>query len=250
MKKVVSIILFIILIIVSINVQAVSENGSTVNMNFTQTVNDDSVVVTMRLGDFVSVAEDSVMSVEMTFDYDENLISEVKGISGNNWDINIQKETKRILLETDTAKPNTEVAQITFEIKPQTQVAQGTVTLKGIIVGASNSGLNETYDDVTVNFTANPETPENPEQNETAEGNTTNEVGNNITNNTNSTSDRNNTSTNNSSNKTNSIAGNKDNTTAGTRLPDTGIRNILIIAIVIVAICIVIFKIKSRKIKY
>ena len=258
MKKVVSIILFVILVIVSLNVKAVSENGSTVNMSFTKTVEEDKVVIKISLGEFVSVEENSVMASTMTLDFDNNVISKVSGTSSNNWDITIQESTKRVLLETDSARPNTEIAEITFNINPNASEGTSSVGLKEINIAASSSGLDETYSDQTVSFSVNGETPTNPGGNENevtggnnAVNNTTgnNAVGNNTVGN-NSTGNRINQITNNSLNKTNSIAGNKDNTTASSRLPDTGIRNILIIAIVVTAICIVIFKIKSRKIKY
>ena len=258
MKKVVSIALFIILVIVSLNVKAVSENGSTVNMSFTKTVEEDKVIITIKLGEFVSVEENSVMASTMTLDFDNNVISKVSGTSSNNWDITIQESTKRVLLETDSARPNTEIAQITFNINPNASEGTSSVGLKEINIAASASGLDEYYNDQTVSFSVNQETPINPggDENEVTGGNNAvnNATGNNaIGNNTvgnNSTGNGINQTTNNSSNRTNSIAGNKDNTTASSRLPDTGIRNILIIAIVVIAICIVIFKIKSRKIKY
>ena len=253
MKKVVSIILFIILVIVSLNVKAVSENGSTVNMSFTKTVEEDKVIITIKLGEFVSVEENSVMAASITLDFDNNVISEVSGTSSNNWDITIQKNTKRVLLETDSAKPNTEIAKITFNINPNASKGTSSVGLKEINIAASSSGLDETYSDQTVSFSVNGETPTNPggNENEVTGGNNAvnNTTGNNAVGN-NTVGNRINQITNNSLNKTNSIAGNKDNTTASSRLPDTGIRNILIIAIVVTAICIVIFKIKSRKIKY
>lgn len=258
MKKVVSIILFVILVIVSLNVNAVSENGSTVNMSFTKTVEEDKVVIKISLGEFVSVEENSVMASTMTLDFDNNVISKVSGTSSNNWDITIQESTKRVLLETDSARPNTEIAEITFNINPNASEGTSSVGLKEINIAASSSGLDENYSDQTVSFSVNEETPTNPggDENEVTGGNNAvnnatenNAIGNNVIGN-NSTGNRINQTTNNSSNRTNSIVGNRDNTIATGRLPDTGIRNILIIAIVVTAICIVIFKIKSRKIKY
>ena len=253
MKKVVTIILFIILVLVSLNVKAVSENGSTVNMSFTQTVNQDSVVITIRLGSFVSVEENSIMAATMTLDFDNNVISRVEGIGGDGWDVTIQESTKRAVIETDTANPNTEVAQIIFHINPDAETTESTVGLKEINIGSSTSGLDENYNDVTVSFTANEEIPTPPAENETPDQNIIdNTVGNNSTTNNvvENTSATNNSSVNNSvANRTNT-AGNRDNTTSTNRLPDTGIGNILIIAIVIIAICIIIFKIKSREIKY
>ena len=253
MKKVVSIILFIILVIVSLNVKAVSENGSTVNMSFTKTVEEDKVIITIKLGEFVSVEENSVMASTMTLDFDNNVISKVSGTSSNNWDITIQESTKRVLLETDSARPNTEIAQITFNINPNASEGTSSVGLKEINIAASSSGLDENYNDQTVSFSVNEETPTNPggDENEVIGGNNAvnNATGNNAVGN-NATGNGINYVTNNSSNRTNSIVGNKDNTTATSKLPDTGIRNILIIAIVVTAVCIIIFKIKSRKIKY
>lgn len=253
MKKVVSIILFVILVIVSFNVKAVSENGSTVNMSFTKTVEEDKVVITIKLGEFVSVGENSVMAASMTLDFDKNVISDISGTSSNNWDITIQESTKRVLLETDSARPNTEIAEITFNINPNASEGTSSVGLKEINIAASSSGLDETYNDQTISFSVNEETPTTPDdgKNEVANGNNTgnNATGNNAVGN-NTPANSTNKVTNNSSSKTNSIAANKDNTTATSKLPDTGIRNILIISIVVIAICIVIFKIKSRKIKY
>ena len=253
MKKVVSIILFVVLVIVSFNVKAVSENGSTVNMSFTKTVEEDKVVITIKLGEFVSVGENSVMAASMTLDFDDNVISDISGTSSNSWDITIQESTKRVLLETDSARPNTEIAQITFNINPNAEPTTSTIALKEINIAASASGLDEYYNDQTISFSVNEETPTTPDdgKNEVANGNNTgnNATGNNAVGN-NTPANSTNKVTNNSSSKTNSIAANKDNTTATSKLPDTGIRNILIISIVVIAICIVIFKIKSRKIKY
>ena len=113
--------------------------------------------------------------------------------------------------------------------------------------------MDENYNDQTVSFSVNEETQTNPDGDEnevTGENNTVNNATGNNTVGNNSTGNGINQTTNNSSNRTNSIVGNRDNTIATGRLPDTGIQNILIIAIVVTAICIVIFKIKSRKIKY
>lgn len=261
MKKVVATILFIVLVIISLNVKAVSENGSTVNVSFTKSVNEDNVVITIKLGDFVQVSENSVMTATMTLDYDKNVISSIRGESSNNWDITIEESTNRVLLEADNANPNTEIARIIFNINPDAEPTTSTVGLKEINIAASASGLDEYYNDQTISFTVNEETPSTPsgEENEIPENtinNTINNTVNNTTNttveSTNNTTNRNNTTTNNSvANRTNtSIAANRDNTTATNKLPDTGIGNILIIAMVIIAICIVIFKIKSRKIKY
>ncbi len=255
MKKVVSMILFIILILVCLNVKADSEVS--VNASFTKTVNKDNIVITLNLGKFETVAEDSVMIATMTLDYDANVISKVRGESSNGWKITIQEDTKRVLLETDYAKSNTEIAKIIFEINPEAETQTSSISLKEINISSNISGLDEYYDDQTVSFIANEETTPTPGEdgNNVAGGN--NIINNNTTSNNaveNTSTEENETnkvtinSINTTSNKTNSSK--VDNTTSTNKLPDTGIRNILIIAIVIVAICIVIFKIKSRKIKY
>ena len=257
MKKIVSIILFIILLIVSFNVKAVSESDSTVNMSFTKSVNENNVEITMKLGEFEGVTENSIMTATMTMDYDKEIISKISGESSNNWKITIEETTNRILLETDTAKPNTEVAKITFFINPEVENTTSAIAIKEINIASSTSELDEYYNDQTINFTINEKTPSTPsgDENKIPE-NTTNNTVNNTTNtpvdSINNATNKTNTTTNNSTeNKTNTtIPANKDNTTATNKLPDTGIKNVLIIAIVIVAICIVIFKIKSRKIKY
>ena len=121
-------------------------------MSFTKTVEEDKVIITIKLGEFVSVEENSVMAASMTLDFDNNVISEVSGTSSNNWDITIQKNTKRVLLETDSAKPNTEIAKITFNINPNASKGTSSVGLKEINIAESSSGLDENYNDQTVSL--------------------------------------------------------------------------------------------------
>ena len=87
-------------------------------------------------------------------------------------------------------------------------------------------------------------TYEIPLNNEQETGNNTNTAGNNVNNNISQNSTEKNTS------KTNLISGNLDKTVAKNQLPKAGLKNIAIIAIVVIAVAMVIFKIKSRKIKY
>lgn len=147
-------------------------------------------------------------------------------------DINIwSTKSTTIVADTATAKANKDIAKITFKLKSNLESGTtGNIQFKNIVL---TDGTNETTYNKTFSVTLEKSDAKDNEKN-----NTTNNKTNSQTNTT--------TTSGNNTTKSNSTT----NTTAITKLPAAGLNNIIILVIGIVIIAAIIFKFKSRKIKY
>lgn len=239
MKKIVSIIL-IMLSIICINLKSLAlGEDSSIKVGFSMTnISKNEMKVKMSLSEFTNVPEDSVMTATMTLEYDTSLIESVEVVGKNNWKATIEPTTKRVILETDKSKANTDIAEFVFTTSKEATIEKlnkSKVVLKDINI-SDGENLDQFEKDKEFKFTLKEE----------------NNNSNNTNQNTNTNTNQNTTNTNNISTNTkkNTITANKQNTLAPTKLPAAGIKNLIILSIVIIAIATVIFKIKSRKIKY
>lgn len=247
MKKIVSIILLILFIIcININVLAVTEDSS-VKVKFSVTnMSKNEMKVKMSLAEFTNVPEASVMTATMTLDYDASLIESVQVVGKDNWKATLEPTTKRVILETDKSKANTDIAEFIFTTNKNATIEKlnkSKILIKEINI-SDGENLDQFDADKEFEFSLKEENnnSNSNNQNTNTNTNTSTNTNKNITN-------GNNISTNTNSKK-NTITGNKQNTLAPTKLPAAGIRNLIILSIVIIAIVTIIFKIKSRKIKY
>ena len=236
MKKIVSIVLFILIICTMLNVNA-SAPASDVGVYANAEKQSSKMVIEYGLLNFVEVEEGQAMVITMTLDYDTSVISSVQAQGLNNWSASFEEGTKRLVLETNSGKANTGVVQLTFNINQSATInsSNNKITLKDINI-SEGENLDKYDDNHTFEISLN-----NDEEN----GGNTAKPGNN-TNTANSNGSQNGST----NSKTNSISGNVDKTVAKNQLPKAGLKNIAIIAIVVIAVAVVIFKIKSRKIKY
>ena len=131
MRKLADIIIILIIIaMVSIivpNSQAVTEandGGETtanIEMNLTPTVevSEDAktVVLTLSLGSFQGVAENTQLAYQGTLAYDANIFEKVEVVGLNGWIIGYSDETKIIQGDTGSAKSNNDITTITLTIK-------------------------------------------------------------------------------------------------------------------------------------
>ena len=236
MKKIVSIVLFILIICTMLNVNA-SAPASDVGVYANAEKQSSKMVIEYGLLNFVEVEEGQAMVITMTLDYDTSVISSVQAQGLNNWSASFEEGTKRLVLETNSGKANTGVVQLTFNINQSATInsSNNKITLKDINI-SEGENLDKYDENHTFEISLN-----NDEEN----GGNTAKPGNN-TNTANSNGSQNGST----NSKTNSISGNVDKTVAKNQLPKAGLKNIAIIAIVVIAVAVVIFKIKSRKIKY
>ena len=237
MKKIVSIVLFILIICTMLNVNAsapASDVGVYANV---KEQSSNKMVIEYGLLNFVEVEEGQAMVITMTLDYDTSVISSVQAQGIGNWSASFEEGTKRLVLETNSGKANTGVVQLTFNINQSATInsSNNKITLSDINI-SEGENLDKYDENHTFEISLN-----NDEEN----GGNTAKPGNNT-----NTANNNGSQNGSTNSKTNSISGNVDKTVAKNQLPKAGLKNIAIIAIVVIAVAVVIFKIKSRKIKY
>ena len=246
MKKVLSIIVILLLFSLTYTVNAsetqVEPNNTTANIKFETITSEDSITVQISTGEFEGVEENSVMSASMTLVYDEANIIQVEGQEFNDWRITIANETKRVLIETDNATSNTEIAQITFYFNQDvTETITGSVFIQEINVSDGNL-YDETYPEFTQSYTINPP-QEDPEENNQPTQNEQETLPE-INTNTNGISQEEYKSPNQSGNTSD-----QDNTVAPNSIPQTGISMGIVIGIVAIVIIAVVCFIKYRSIE-
>lgn len=238
MKKLItSFITIMIISIIAIIPKVKAADEVTANITFSGSTTTDTVVLNINAGAFEGLEPGGVVNASLTLDYNSDIVSSIEVESYQDWKIEIVNETKRVLISTDKAKDNIQIAKIIFhldtsKLKNESQ----TFSIKDFEI-ASGGELNETYPQYDYTFT--PQVSEPSEENK-VNNNATNESGTAGTN----------TNTQNT-NRINSIKGNKtDSTVAKTKLPAAGMGSIILIIIVCITILSIVFKIKSRKIKY
>lgn len=237
MKKIVSIVLFILIICTMLNVNASAPTSDVGVYANVKEQSSNKMVIEYGLLNFVEVEEGQAMVITMTLDYDTSVISSVQAQGIGNWSASFEEGTKRLVLETNSGKANTGVVQLTFNINQSATInsSNNKITLKDINI-SEGENLDKYDENHTFEISLN-----NDEEN----GGNTAKPGNNT-----NTANNNGSQNGSTNSKTNSISGNVDKTVAKNQLPKAGFKNIAVIAIVVIAVAVVIFKIKSRKIKY
>lgn len=233
-------IIAMILTIGTISSFAEGEANIKLNLNGQTTVNKDTktVELTLSLGDFTGVEAGATLGYQATLEFDENMFQSVEVEGLNGWTANYESSTKVLLGDVDRANPNTDITKITLTLKDDVQPGtEGKVQINNILLTDGNNDF--TFNkEVTVKMEEEVTTP--------VEDDNTNNSGNN------GNATNNNSSINaNISNNAGMQSENTDNTTVqATRLPNTGIENIILVAIAVTIVAIIVFKIKSRDIKY
>lgn len=233
-------IIAMILTIGTISSFAEEEANIELNLNGQTTINEDTKTaeLTLSLGDFTGVEDGATLGYQATLEYDENMFQSVEVEGLNGWTANYESSTKVLLGDVDRANPNTDITKITLTLKDDVQPGtEGKVQINNILLTDGNNDF--TFNkEVTVKMEEEVTTP--------VEDDNTNNSGNN------GNATNNNSSINaDISNNAGMQSENTDNTTVqATRLPNTGIENIILVAIAVTIVAIIVFKIKSRDIKY
>lgn len=257
MKKIISIIfMIIILVVTTTNVNATDEQAKNIELNVSgqTTIESDvkTVDLTVSLGNFTGISENIVLGYQTTVDFDTNMFETVTVEGLNGWTATYSSDTSTLIGDTQSAKANTNITKITLTLKDGIEPGTtGTINLKNIEL---TDGTNDfTYNkSITVKVEEETEEPNtnntgdtNTIQDNTTNANKQNQAGNLVDNKVSATNTLNSAS---GLNKVNS--NNVDNTKAVKSIPKAGMTNILIIGICVITIAGIIFKIKSRKIKY
>lgn len=246
MKKIVSIILLLILISLPFTVLATDDPNTetpteetTANLSFVITSADtEKMVVQINLGEFEGVPSPAVMSASFTLGYNAEHIQRIEGQSSEGWDITIAEESNRVMLESDTANPNTTIAEIIFYFNEISEVTTGSINISEINISDGDQ-YDEYPQDTSLAYTIEPVTEE-PDPN-------VNEI----------IPDQNiviDTGTDEDEQGTNETTGtpitNPDNTMAPDKeLPQTGISTAIVVLITIVLVLAVIGIIRYKQIE-
>jgi len=221
-----SIFMIITLLVANISFAAGTPTAElTITANKTTvTSTDKTIEVTITLGNIsnlVSTGSNLVLAYEGTLEYDSNMFEKVEVKGQNDWTASYEPTTKKILGDTTSAKANTVIAKLTFTLKNSVaKDATGTIKL-------NNIKLTDETNDFTFNKTitvTNKTQSEDPKQDK-------------------SESDENKIPDNNTIDDQNSIdkVQSKDNNTvdpskAKGSLPKAGLKNVMILAALIIVI--------------
>lgn len=258
MKKIISTI-FIIMILIAgtVNVKATDEQAKNIELNVSgqTTIKEDvkTVELVVSLGSFTGISENIVLGYQTTLSYDTNMFESVTVEGLNGWAATYSPDTNILIGDTQSARANTNIARITLTLKEGVQPGtSGTINLRNIEL---TDGTNDFTYNKSITVKVEEEKTEEPNTNNTGDTNT-------IQDNTTNTNEQNQAgnlvdnkvsaiNTPNSASGLNKVnSNNVDNTKAVKSIPKAGMTNILIIGICILIIAGIIFKIKSRKIKY
>ncbi len=249
MKKTIGIIL--IAFMLTVGMLPIYSNAATFNVAMNASVsktkidkNDKTVEVILSLVSFSGVAENSTLGYQGTLEFDKTVFESATVTGLNGWTVTYDPtKSTTIVGDTAAAKDNTDIAKITLKLNSNLDAdSKGNIELKNVVL---TDGTNEITYNKTFSITLEKKNSENTENKTNTPTNTTN---------TNTSTNKSNTQTSNNSatsgNNTNKSNSSLTANTAITKLPAAGLNNVIILAIVIVFIAAIIFKFKSRKIKY
>lgn len=122
MKKI-AIIFLIIFIIFGMGVVTYSnaaENGASVEVTAegptSIEIGTKSITLTLKLGKFTGIEEETPLGYETVLKYNKDAISSVTVEGLNGWTAEYSKSTQRIIGRISSAKANTQIAKITYQL--------------------------------------------------------------------------------------------------------------------------------------
>lgn len=171
MKKIISIFTLIIILAVIFNfniVKATDETPTTPTVNLTYNVeqNENQVIFSISLGDFEGIEENIVMSAVADLDFYDNQIESIEGKAYDDWKVTVSAETKTVLFETDSAKPNSKIGEIIFNLDTSniTETTQGVVAINELNI-SDGIVLDEIYSRNEFTYVLQPQIPNDDNDN-------------------------------------------------------------------------------------
>ena len=113
------ILLIIYILFVPLIVQAATINIDlrTENENYKVTGENDILVIILELRDFVNLPEGEPLGYSGELQYDDSIFEDVEIEGLNGWNVSYNDENKTLVGDTAKAKANSEIAKINFKIK-------------------------------------------------------------------------------------------------------------------------------------
>lgn len=124
MKKITSLFLIIFIIFVMIFTVNAAENETenkvavavSIDGPTSIEIGTKSITLILKLGTFTGIEENKTMGYETVLNYNKDLVKSatVEGLNG--WTSTYSKDTQKLIGETDSAKANTQIAKITYQL--------------------------------------------------------------------------------------------------------------------------------------
>lgn len=113
------ILLIIYILFIPLIVQAATINIDlrTENENYKVTGENDILVIILELRDFVNLPEGEPLGYSGELQYDDSIFEDVEVEGLNGWNVSYNDENKTLVGDTAKAKANSEIAKINFKIK-------------------------------------------------------------------------------------------------------------------------------------
>ncbi len=228
-RKIVVIMIMILMIITSVTINSFAVENVEMNLTGDTTIEEGTTTVELILsiGSMTTEADEEsvVLAYQATLEYDESIVEDITVEGLNGW--NAEYANNTLLCDTSSATANTNIAKITLTLVEGLEAGEDfTISLTdGFVTDGTNDFDFNSLITVTVVESSNT----SEEDDNTDEDDTTNSA---------------------QTNSTNIQEINTDTTTASTILPAAGIKSALFIVLGIAIILAVVFKIKSRDIKY
>ena len=221
MKRTIVICCMIILLIIPITVYSANIELNLVasNQNYTINRTGQKIEISIELGNFININEGTTLGYTATLNYDTSIFEEVTVTGENGWNTLYNEENYMIQGDTEKAKSNTKIAKIELTLKEE-NIKRNDITkikLKDIIISDGNFEIKQDKE-IEINLTN--KTVEEKTQEITDIQVLTGE------------------------NSKKAMASTQEDI-----LPDVGLKRNIIIAIAILIIIMIIFRIKARKIK-
>ena len=214
MKRVISIIVLISVILIASTVLA---SSAKVNVTAPKTIEEgtDELVMTVSLGAFQDLEENQTLGFQATLEYSKDIFESVKVEGLNGYTATYAKETQRIVVDPKEPTASAEIANITFTLADGVEPCSTSVNFE---IEEFTDGTNDfefTNKEAKINIEKpdanNPEDDNNTDSTDGTENNTeqtnpetenTNNTGNNTSSTQQTNTEQTNTETTNTTNKT------------------------------------------------
>ena len=239
MKKLVSAILLIAIILVTNMVFAASID---VVVDAPSTIEEGTETLTMTISiqNFQDVEEGKTLGFQTTLEYSEDIFESVAVQGENGWEVTYEPSTGVIVGKTTNSQANVVIATLTFTLKDDVTAGTTDNILLNTFILTDDDAVNQTQNynrQVSIVEATTPGEPDPEQPNGTTGGN---QVGINNTTNNGTVAF---TNTSNSANST-------DNTIkSGNSLPKTGVTSTIIICLAVIVVAGIIFIVRSKTIK-
>ena len=234
MKKI-KILFFSILLIsyilfnpLEVQAATIDINMKTETKNYTITDENNILIVTIELGDFINLPEEEPLGFSGELEFDSSIFEEIKVEGINGWNASFNNENNMVVGDVAKAKANTQIAKISLKIN-----AYNVSNMENTTIGLKNLIITDGEFEIVLVKQISIKLENNISQNENTNNNDTQKITN-----------------------IKEVTLIKPEETVASKgqevnsLPNTGLRKNIIITIIGVVILSIIFKIKSRKIKY